>query len=205
MVTSTNGLFEGVPSSFMVEYISKWRSNPFNCNFKVLAHTALGPSAIEFQNIVSVQFKINSKYSATVKILENYVHRTLQNLFVDKRSGKMESFIHREDYDKPSLSVPLRKIDNLDCPLPKIQLSIRPTRTSINGRTTAREKVFSTSQKENVEGELISKVDDWWEGPRISVQSKKPLFLSRIYKTIRQESILKSSFKQELISSMTSG
>lgn len=62
-------LFKGIPTKFMVEYISKWRATPTNCNFKILAETALGPSVIEFENITAIQFKINSKYSFTTKVL----------------------------------------------------------------------------------------------------------------------------------------
>lgn len=44
----THTLFKSVPIVFMVEYISKWRANPVNWNYKILAQTALGPSVIEF-------------------------------------------------------------------------------------------------------------------------------------------------------------
>lgn len=44
--TMSHPLFKGVSTKFMVEYISKWRANPHNCNFRILAETALGPSVI---------------------------------------------------------------------------------------------------------------------------------------------------------------
>ena len=88
-VKTSHSLFKGVPTKFMVEYISKWRANPQNCNFKILAETALGPCVVEFENISAVHFKINSKYPHTLNILENFIYSKLQNLFLDNKIGKI--------------------------------------------------------------------------------------------------------------------
>lgn len=65
-------------SEFKVEVTSYWIPHIFvvkslDLQFKILAESTYGPSIVEYENSLSCNFHLSSRYPEALKILENFI------------------------------------------------------------------------------------------------------------------------------------
>ena len=88
-------LFKGLPKEFVVDAKNKWDPHPVQSSktsysivkrsYETLAESDRGPLIVTHENTCCVQFQLSRKYRETVKILSNFIARTVQEITFKQR------------------------------------------------------------------------------------------------------------------------
>lgn len=116
-------LVNGVDKDFVAINESLWDAHPIKMatttlnetNYVTIADSDNGPEIVEHKNTVAVQFHVDSKYEATIKIMNNYIDNKFEfireNGKVDMNLEEAENYIRSMFYSKGPNAVKTNKTE----------------------------------------------------------------------------------------------